>query len=370
MINFRYHIVSIVAVFLALGIGTALGGTFLDRYTVDRLDRGISSAEARIKATEGQNNRLVRLIDQGNKRNDSLLQDGGAQLLRGHLTDVPVLLVTAPGVDAQVVADLRRAVDQADAELRGTLELRPGLFFEERADDDVAAAVGEKPNATRAVRQAVLDQLRTALRASAATSTSSPRLLPGSTTSTTVQGSTTTTTASATPRSTTTVESSTTTAPGETPSGDTFTAAPDGSQPPIINTLLAADYARYVPGPGLTVDDPMLATIGYRYIFVSGPDLDGKANRLLLDLLSGAASDPLPAVVVSSSVPDDGKDRIPTAVAEVRASKTLAARYSTVDDVDTFVGLVATVLTLEQPSRVAPGHYGQGAGATSILPPA
>ena len=31
MINLRYHIVSITAVFLALGIGTALGGTFLDR---------------------------------------------------------------------------------------------------------------------------------------------------------------------------------------------------------------------------------------------------------------------------------------------------------------------------------------------------
>ena len=36
MINLRYHIVSITAVFLALGIGLTLGSTFLDRVTVDR----------------------------------------------------------------------------------------------------------------------------------------------------------------------------------------------------------------------------------------------------------------------------------------------------------------------------------------------
>ena len=51
MINIRYHIVSITAVFLALGIGVALGSTFLDRVTVNVLDDQISSAENRIRET-------------------------------------------------------------------------------------------------------------------------------------------------------------------------------------------------------------------------------------------------------------------------------------------------------------------------------
>jgi hypothetical protein len=33
MINLRYHIVSITAVFLALGIGLAFGAAFIDRAT-------------------------------------------------------------------------------------------------------------------------------------------------------------------------------------------------------------------------------------------------------------------------------------------------------------------------------------------------
>ena len=38
MINLRYHIVSIVAVFLALGIGLALGSTFVDSFLVNELE--------------------------------------------------------------------------------------------------------------------------------------------------------------------------------------------------------------------------------------------------------------------------------------------------------------------------------------------
>ena len=37
MINLRYHIVSIVAVFLALGIGVLMGSTIVDRAIVSTL---------------------------------------------------------------------------------------------------------------------------------------------------------------------------------------------------------------------------------------------------------------------------------------------------------------------------------------------
>ena len=37
MISFRYHLVTIVAVFLALGLGVLAGTTVLDQALVDRL---------------------------------------------------------------------------------------------------------------------------------------------------------------------------------------------------------------------------------------------------------------------------------------------------------------------------------------------
>ena len=48
MINLRYHIVSLTAVFLAIGIGLTLGSTFLDRATVENLNGQLESLETRL----------------------------------------------------------------------------------------------------------------------------------------------------------------------------------------------------------------------------------------------------------------------------------------------------------------------------------
>ena len=60
MINFRFHLVSLIAVFLALGLGILVGSTVVDQVIVDRLDREIRSVshesnqlnEARINPLE------------------------------------------------------------------------------------------------------------------------------------------------------------------------------------------------------------------------------------------------------------------------------------------------------------------------------
>jgi len=43
MINFRFHLVSLIAVFLALGLGILVGPSVVDQVIVDRLQREISS---------------------------------------------------------------------------------------------------------------------------------------------------------------------------------------------------------------------------------------------------------------------------------------------------------------------------------------
>ena len=45
MINLRYHIVSVVAVFLALGIGLALGSTFVDSILVNELEDQVNQLD-------------------------------------------------------------------------------------------------------------------------------------------------------------------------------------------------------------------------------------------------------------------------------------------------------------------------------------
>ena len=48
MIKLRTHIISLTAVFLALGIGLMLGSTFLDRTFVDALDAQVKSLNGRL----------------------------------------------------------------------------------------------------------------------------------------------------------------------------------------------------------------------------------------------------------------------------------------------------------------------------------
>lgn len=367
MINFRYHIVSITAVFLALGIGTALGSTFLDRYTVDLLDRNISSAEARIKATDAENDRLQGQVDDAQARDRELLASGAPQLVDERLTDVPVLAVVAPGVDGAAVDTVAQTLAATGADLRGSLLLTDKLAFGDGVDADLADDLGLQDPDLDELRDAVEDQLANALLAAGVAADDDP----DATTTTT-----TTTTAPAPgpggdPAAPTSTTTSTTVA---APSGEAAPVGPDGTQPEVLTTLLQRGYVRFDPAPGTDPDDPLLEVPDYRFVFISESGLDPSANEVLLALLpTGVTAGVLPAVVVSPSVPvesdADAPEPEPSAVATIRADDDLAARYATVDQVETFSGQVATVLTLDQVRTAKAGHYGQADGAQAIVPP-
>ena len=60
MINLRYHIVSVVAVFLALGIGLALGSTFVDSILVNELEDQVNQLDvAQEEAVELKNQAIT-----------------------------------------------------------------------------------------------------------------------------------------------------------------------------------------------------------------------------------------------------------------------------------------------------------------------
>lgn len=359
MINIRYHIVSITAVFLALGIGVALGSTFLDRATVDVLDRNIRSAENRIKATNEENEQLTDQLAQSKSRDTSLITSGSEALVADQLTDVPVLAIAAPDVDKEDIDDVRIILDRTGADFRGVVALTDKLAFRE-GDDDLARDLGLSDPTRNELRTAGTDAVIDALRAAGAV----PPEGEGEGSTTTSSTTTTTTTNPTAPTSTT--AATTTTAPDDGASDD---PGLDEKQPPAISALIDRGYLKITPGQGYTTDDPILETEGYRYVFVGGPNLDAAQNDVLLSLLP-TSGDPLPATVISATQTASGDETVvPTVVARVRSNDALVERYNTVDNTDTFAGLTAMVFTLSDMGSVAPGQYGQAAGATAILPP-
>jgi hypothetical protein len=121
VIDFRYHLVSIVAVFLALAIGIVLGSTELQGTTLDAL-RGVnSSLTHQLNAAQAQRNSY----EQQAGASDAFFKTAESKLLGGTLSGDRVVIVTEPGAASSVVAGVKEAAAFAGAAITGTVALAP-----------------------------------------------------------------------------------------------------------------------------------------------------------------------------------------------------------------------------------------------------
>src|ERR687898_2762288 len=64
MVTFRFYLVSLVAVFLALAMGVVVGSTLIDRAIVDRLDRSVESVSDRLDRQQDENAELRQELEE------------------------------------------------------------------------------------------------------------------------------------------------------------------------------------------------------------------------------------------------------------------------------------------------------------------
>ena len=115
MFSYRHHVVSLVAVFLALAAGVALGGGPLSDLA---RDPATSSARATVQRQEAQ-----RVASFG----DDFATAGAAALYDGRLKDQSVSILTLPGADPDVVSGLADQVARAGGTVAGTYDAKPVL---------------------------------------------------------------------------------------------------------------------------------------------------------------------------------------------------------------------------------------------------
>jgi hypothetical protein len=309
VINLRYHIVSLVAVFLALGLGIVMGSTVIDRVTVDALNDNLDDVRRSVGAIREENRKLGDQIKQG----QDFAETTRDQLLRGHLRNVPVMVVAIAGIDRRPVDDLRRALAGAQATMQGTIWFTSKMRL--ASDGDVRALAGaldvpvDRPEVVR--RQALA---RVASARENASADASPLAALQSAGFLTYEGP-------SPPASTTT------------------------SSTPLALASLPLPNTRYlvVSGAGAEVGDDVVAvpltqayaqSIGRVVAAESGVDTDG-GRAVFVGLLRGDV---------------------------------LSTRLSTVDNIESPMGQTAAVLALEDLGVPRYGHYGVGPGAQRILP--
>jgi hypothetical protein len=124
VIDFRYHLVSIVAVFLALAIGIVVGSTALQPAVVSTFQKASAFDKARIDSLQSQNKSLSQQLG----GDQAFAQANASELLSQRLTGQRVVVVTAPSADGTVVSGISSALAQAGATVTGQVALQPSFF--------------------------------------------------------------------------------------------------------------------------------------------------------------------------------------------------------------------------------------------------
>ena len=143
MISFRYHIVTIVAVFLALAIGLLGGAAFvqpaLQEQLQDQTDRLRNDLEDRTQQIGDLRDQLGAL----NGFADSVMP----YLTSGTLSGTPVVVVTQAGVEDEVLTQAQAALASADARILTTVSATDQLVSEDPTTQEQLATIVGEPTA-------------------------------------------------------------------------------------------------------------------------------------------------------------------------------------------------------------------------------
>jgi hypothetical protein len=332
MINFRFHIVSLTAVLLALGIGLVLGTTFLDEATVKGLERQLDGLERDLDNAQSRNEVQQQRIGAFEDEAEQLAEQLGERLFAGELASEPVLVVASQGIDQEWTDRVVDALTQADADVLGVWWLSDRLVLDDESEvGDLSAALELTTTDAERLHRNLAVQLADVLFGAA-----------------------------------------------DPPAADQSEGTvPDNgpAEPALLARLREAGFVQYQLPEGDDGDVVRLPASGLRVVVVDAPDAAVPAGDLVIPVLRELTADgSMPVVATQPSIPagDDVDEAAqPELVAAVRDDDTLRDRVSTVDNLDRVPGAVATVLATADatPGDPAIGRYGSGEGADRLLPP-
>ena len=147
MVSFRFFIVSITAVFLALAVGITMGATVVDKATVDLLHNQINATRARANASDQQYSALKSDSDAARARADGFDTAGATTFVDGRLSGLPVLVIGMRGAE-QGVDDVRKLLQDAGATVEGTVWFTKGMRLDksDATVGNLAGALGLNSN--------------------------------------------------------------------------------------------------------------------------------------------------------------------------------------------------------------------------------
>lgn len=305
MINFRFHLASLIAIFLALALGVVIGAGVIDRGVVDALDSRLDSVSARADREERENEELQAVIGELVGDNEAL----APHAVENRLTNADVGVIAVRGVDGDRVSDTVEMLQQGGATVTGVLWLESSWNLDD--GDQVSAmgeAIGSSTRRPAALREQAWQEMAQRM---------TDPVLPGE-------------------------------------------PAPDAADDVLVRLRDAGFLGFDGVEEGVALEQfPGLAP---SLVLVVGSDGEVPASDVVMDAARSITSFELPLVVgdvydpTAADAGSRGDD-----LDELRDSD-LSETVSTVDNLDTAIGPVTVTLALAELLRIPPvvGHYGLG----------
>ena len=129
MISFRYHLVSIIAVFLALALGIIVGASGLRGPVLDDLHKQVSTLKGENSKLRGQNDQLTQQFNNA----DRFASTYASKILKDTLTGHTVAVISAPGASS-IAKGIRTAVERGGGTVTTQLSINPAWAEPSHAD--------------------------------------------------------------------------------------------------------------------------------------------------------------------------------------------------------------------------------------------
>lgn len=381
MIDFRYHLVSLVSVFLALAVGVVLGAGPLRGQIAENLNDQVRQLQ-----DQKEQLRAERDSAQAGQRNrDAFVTQLMPGLVAQQLGGRSVVVVSLPEADGDVVAPLVEALQAAGARVTGRVQVREAWTAPSKAPVRERLAERWRPLLTGATAPArgAEDGSPSPLAASAATA---------SPTATGPASSRPTSPASPRPTSPPATQRRTSPTAGDTGAVGNVGAVGATLEAVLTRALVTTDLAA-AERPDETGRQVLDSLAKDDLISVDG-ELTGRATEAVViapgveqATVQGQLATASPSATVDLSgvwtslatALDRGGDGVVVVgpassassggvVAAVRSGAEVAKMVSTVDTGGTPMGDVATVLALREQLSGGAGAYGFGRAASAPLP--
>jgi hypothetical protein len=310
VIDFRYHLVSLIAVFMAIALGIIIGTTALNEPILADIERQVTDLEQDKRSLEDRTQNLQAQVQTADAFQDAV----APSLVAGSLTNRSVLLVvTDDDVAPETVERVSALVGQAGGTVSGTLNLQPEYSDPSTSSSLQSYATGSGlPAGVQLPSTSDAGQLVGSLLAQVL-------MIPA-----------------------------------------TGAAAPDSAS---VSSVIAGLDALDV----LSVASDSIAPANYAIVLTGGGftgDDAADRNATVVDLVSA-----LDAVGSGAVVSGDGESTADDAlVGAIRADPALSAALSTVDNVTSSAGQISTVLALGREGEGVSGKYGTEEDAQPVPP--